>query len=217
MFGEATPLSEQMDTKATLQITNNVFEDKYLGFPTPDGRMHKGKFQSLHERVWKRIIQWGENFLSSGGKEVLIKSVLQALPVYVMGIFKLPDSVCEDLSKAVRKFWWGAGDGKRRTHWRAWDSLTKPKQCGGMGFRDFRLFNQALLARQSWRILEFPESLCARVLKAKYFPNGSLIETSFSGNASPGWRGIEYGLELLKQGIIWRVGNGRTIRIWRDP
>lgn len=148
---------------------------------------------------------------------MLIKSVLQALPVYVMGIFKLPDSVCEDLSKAVRKFWWGAGDGKRRTHWRAWDSLTKPKQCGGMGFRDFRLFNQALLARQSWRILEFPESLCARVLKAKYFPNGSLIDTSFSGNASPGWRGIEYGLELLKQGIIWRVGNGRTIRIWRDP
>lgn len=62
-----------------------------------------------------------------------------------------------------------------------------------------------------------PDSLCARILKAKYYPNGSIVDTSFSGNASPGWRGIEYGVELLKKGIIWRVGNGLSIRIWRDP
>lgn len=55
------------------------------------------------------------------------------------------------------------------------------------------------------------------MLKAKYYPNGSIINTCFVGNASPGWKGIEHGLELLKKGIIWRVGNGRSIRIWRDP
>lgn len=79
------------------------------------------------------------------------------------------------------------------------------------------MFNQALLARQAWRLLEFPNSLCARVLKAKYFPNGSLIDTTFSSNVSPTWRAIIYGLELLKKGIIWRVGNGQSIRMWRDP
>lgn len=84
-------------------------------------------------------------------------------------------------------------------------------------YRDFRLFNQALLARQAWRIIDRPESLCARVLRAKCFPSGSLVDTSFGGNASPGWRAIEYGLELLKKGVIWRVGNGQQIRIWRDP
>lgn len=63
----------------------------------------------------------------------------------------------------------------------------------------------------------FPDTLCARVLKAKYYPNGSLIVTSFGGNAFPGWRAIEYGLDLLKKGIIWRVGNGKSIRCWRDP
>ncbi|KAK1626172.1 hypothetical protein QYE76_000487 [Lolium multiflorum] len=37
-----------------------------------------------------------------------------------------------------------------------------------------------------------------------------------SGGSST-WHAIEYGLELLKTGVIWRVGNGASIRIWRDP
>lgn len=92
----------------------------------------------------------------------------------------------------------------------------KSKQCGGLGFRDIKLFNQALLARQAWRLIEFPESLCARVLKAKYYPHGSLIDTVFGCNFSASWRGIMHGLELLKQGLIWRIGNGNSVRIWHD-
>lgn len=79
------------------------------------------------------------------------------------------------------------------------------------------LFNQALLARQAWRLIEFPDILYARVLKAKYFPQGSLIDTTFSCNIFPTWRAIVRGLELLKKGIIWRVGNGKSICVWRDP
>ena len=57
----------------------------------------------------------------------------------------------------------------------------------------------------------------ARLLKAKYFPTGELVDTVFTGNASAVWRGIERGLELVKKDMIWRVGNGSKIRIWRDP
>ncbi|PNT62283.1 hypothetical protein BRADI_4g01061v3 [Brachypodium distachyon] len=78
------------------------------------------------------------------------------------------------------------------------------------------IFNQALLARQAWRLLEFPESLCAQVLKARYYPDGDLMDTVFVGNASSTWQAIAYGLELLKEGIIWRVGRGTSIRVWRD-
>jgi hypothetical protein len=72
---------------------------------------------------------------------------------------------------------------------------------GGLWFRDFRLFSQALLAQQAWRLLSNPNSLCVQVLKARYYPDGRLEDTVFSGNASPTWQAIQYGLELLKKGL----------------
>lgn len=119
LFGESCPADTQTAIRNCLQLGNKSFEDKYLGFPTPEERMSKGKFQSLQEKIWKRIIMWGENFLSSGGKEIMLKAVIQAIPVYVMGLFKLSNSVCEDLNKISRSFWWGADRGKRKTYWRS--------------------------------------------------------------------------------------------------
>jgi hypothetical protein len=80
-----------------------------------------------------------------------------------------------------------------------------------------RLFNQALLAKHAWRLLQNPETLCAQVLKARYYPQGMLADTAFPGNASTTWRAIEYGLELVKKGMIWRIGNGASVRVWRAP
>ena len=51
------------------------------------------------------------------------------------------------------------------------------KSKGGMGFRDLAMFNKALLAKQVWRIMQNPNSLVARIIKAKYFPWSKLFET----------------------------------------
>jgi hypothetical protein len=53
-------------------------------------------------------------------------------------------------------------------------------------------------------------------MKAIYYPRGNIIDTVFRAEASPVWHGIELGLELLKKGIVWRIGDGKNIRIWRD-
>ena len=66
MFGKSCPADAQEGIKAALQVTQVEFEPKYLGLPTPEGRMTRGKFQSIQEKMVKRIVQWGEG--SHGGK-----------------------------------------------------------------------------------------------------------------------------------------------------
>jgi ribonuclease HI len=81
----------------------------------------------------------------------------------------------------------------------------------------YHLFNLAMLARQGWRLLMVPNSLCAQVLRAKYFPNGNLLNVREQPGISYSWRSIVRGIEALKKGLIWRVGNGESINIWNDP
>ncbi|KAL0298976.1 UNVERIFIED_CONTAM: putative mitochondrial protein [Sesamum radiatum] len=47
-----------------------------------------------------------------------------------------------------------------------------------MGFRDLQAFNLAMLAKQLWRIISNPDSLLSRVLRARYFPHGQVLEAS---------------------------------------
>jgi hypothetical protein len=193
-------------------VSTSTFEEKYLGLPTPEGRMKRECFQPVMTRFTKRLTNWAERFMSYGAEDTLVKSIAQALPSYVMGIFKMSIGFCEQYEKLIRDFWWGDDQNQRKVHWTAWDNITKPKGKGGLGFRDMHMLNQALLARQAWRLIQNPSSLCARVLKARYFPHGNILDTVFSSDPSPVWKGVEFGLELLKEGIISRIGNGKTLR-----
>jgi hypothetical protein len=72
-----------------------------------------------------------------------------------------------------------------------------PKKLGGMGFRDLHSFNLAMLAKQSWRLLERPDSLCARVLKAKYYPNSNMLSEGPKNGSSYTWQSIVAGLQTF--------------------
>lgn len=88
---------------------------------------------------------------------------------------------------------------------------------GGLGFRDLHSFNMAMLAKQGWRLIQNPESLCAKILKAKYFLNTHALKAEARDGCSYTWRSIVQGLEVLREGVIWRVGNGSEVSIWTDP
>ena len=157
-FSKGCPQNVRDEIKEILQVHNESLSEKYLGMPTDVGNCKIGSFKYMRDRIWKYIQGWMEKVLSSGGKEVLIKSVAQAIPIFSMSCFKLPRGLCQFIDSVIRGFWWGSKDGKRKVAWVSWDVLTMPKYLGGLGFKDMELFNLSLLAKQAWRILQSPET-----------------------------------------------------------
>ncbi|KAL5847619.1 hypothetical protein ACOSQ3_011143 [Xanthoceras sorbifolium] len=99
---------------------------------------------------------------------------------------------------------------------KSWDFLCRHKLKGGLGFRNLESFNQSLLAKQGWILLEYPDSLAARVLKGLYFPHTHFLDAAAKQGASLIWRSIVWGRQLLVKGLRWRVGNGSTISVFQD-
>ena len=79
---------------------------------------------------------------------------------------------------------------EKKVAWMSWDRMCHSKEEGGLGFRDLKSFNLALLAKQGWRLQTNSSSLFSRVYKAKYFPNGDFVEAEVGKNASFAWRSI---------------------------
>jgi ribonuclease HI len=77
-------------------------------------------------------------------------------------------------------------------------------------------FNLAMLGKQGWRLISRPESLCAQVLKGRYFHDSDFMKCTRKKHASQTWRAILAGREVLDQGLIKRIGDGSLTNIWRD-
>jgi hypothetical protein len=93
-----------------------------------------------------------------------------------MSCFDLTKTLCDDISSMICRFLWAQQENEKKMHLLSWETLSSRKDRGGLGYRDLRLFNLAMLVRQAWRLLQNPTSLCARLLKARYWPHGDLLK-----------------------------------------
>ena len=215
-FSKNVTADRRRDIIETLGVREVDRHEKYLGLPTIIGRSKKAVFACLKERIWKKLQGWKEKLLSRPGKEIMIKAVAQAIPTYMMSIFKIPEGLIDEIHSMFARFWWGSTDSMRKLHWHKWETLCLPKTMGGLGFRDLKSFNLALLAKQGWRLIHNPGSLLHMILQARYFKNGTFMDAHRGYNSSFSWRSIWGAKELLMEGLKWRVGNWANIRVWED-
>ncbi|GAA0159066.1 hypothetical protein LIER_15938 [Lithospermum erythrorhizon] len=96
----------------------------------------------------------------------------------------------------------------KKIHWVSWTTLCKSKEEGGLGFRKTQDFNNALLCKQAWRLLTYPNSTLARTYKARYFPNGSFLTAELGTKPSYTCGSLLSIRDLIKKGTKWKSGNG---------
>ena len=164
----------------------------------------------------QRLTGWTNKLISWAGRDVLIKAVAQAIPTYAMSIFKLPKDLCSSIQAMINRFWWGHDPDKRKIHWVGSARLCARKRDGGLGFRHLESFNDALLAKQVWRLIQSSDSLVSRLLKSKYYPNTTILNAALGANPSYAWRSLHGVLWVIEMGSRWIVGNGDSLKAWRS-
>ena len=127
---------------------------------------------------------------------MLLKAVVQAIPTLAMGCFTFLSGLLNDIETMIRTFWWGQRGDQRKIHWKNWETLCKPEALGGMAFKDLEKFNEAMLAKQVWRLLVDHSSLFYRVFSAKYFPSGLVFDAKVA-SGSYVWQGIVKASKLV--------------------
>ena len=80
-----------------------------MGLPESLGGSKTQVFGFVHDRLNNRVSGWNFRFFSIGGKEVIIKSVVTALPNHLMSVYRLPKAIVKKLTNAVAQFWWSPG------------------------------------------------------------------------------------------------------------
>lgn len=196
---------------------------KYLGIPIGSGVGRVNTWDPIVTKFQKKLSFWKANLLSIGGRATLVSSVLGALGVYFLSLFRLPKQVNSKLESMRSAFFWGSAGGSanhRKMAWVKWGDVVADKQDGGVGIGSLDALNLSLLYKWRWRALTSPECLWVRVLKAIH---GADCFSNCSSSVNGLWAKISlvikqvHSIPSVNGELVTReVGNGFNTRFWKD-
>ena len=111
---------------------------------------------------------WRGKLLSPGGRLVLVKAVLSAIPTYIMSAFQMPAGVWRRIENAMRSFFWRGADPGSGGALVAWSSVCRPFADGGLGIHHLQHANSALLCKWFARVMQPSDDLISHLLRESY-------------------------------------------------
>lgn len=118
--------------KNILGILQEGGDGKYLGLPECFSGSKQALFAFIGDKLRCRLSGWFGKTLSLGGKEVMLKSIAMAVPVYAMSCFRLSKNLCKKITAAMSALWWNSSEGKRKIPWGSMEKdvpIKRKKQC----------------------------------------------------------------------------------------
>jgi hypothetical protein len=192
---------------------------KYLGFNLNPENYRKEDWGWLIRKVEAHIAVWVNGLLSRGGRLILIKTVLEGIHVYWNSIVEIPKGVLDHIHRLSFCFLWKGQNVLGGTPLVKWNSIVAPKEMGGWGLTNLRLFSRALVGRNLWH-LTLGNTLWVRVMNSKYFPTFFISEWFREPLKSPKesivWKALVQAFPLVGNWTVWRIGNREKVRLGED-
>ncbi|KAH9750080.1 zf-RVT domain-containing protein [Citrus sinensis] len=170
----------------------------YLGCPIFTGCLKISYFDDMVRKVREMISGWANRLLTFGGKLILIRHVLSALPLHLFHVLHPPSTVIQSLERLFTRFLWSDSEGRRRIHWCRWPAVCFPVDEGGLDIRSFDDMAEAFEIKLWWRFRQ-QSSLWASFMKSK--------ESVVSGTIT-GWALAPYiflTLQRLPRSIVEQI------------
>ncbi|CAH1436138.1 unnamed protein product [Lactuca virosa] len=196
----------------SLKITHLCFADDLLVFSYGNGNSARVIRDALDE--FKKVS--GLKALSFAGRLQLINSVLTSIHVYWASIFKIPIATIKEIEKLCRSFLWANGEvvkGKAKVKW---NDICKPKIYGGLGVKNLRKWNDALLAKHVWNVINSKNSLWVQWVKSNYIGNRNFWDILQKKSMSWTWKRFLEVRKIVRPHVVSCVGNGMNTSLWHD-
>ncbi|KAF5460015.1 hypothetical protein F2P56_019915 [Juglans regia] len=173
-FSRNTPQLAQSLILQIARVRSSTSYEQYLGLPALMGRSRGGSFNSILDKMKKRVGNFKVKTLSQAGKEILLKAVVQALPTYCMGVFKLPGTLIKKMNSIMHNFWWGNKKMGGRTQCGEWEMVAALKYGWISGFHRLPQIEEVLGEEEAKPIIQIP-------LSASHIPDKLIWRSATDG------------------------------------
>ncbi|WKA01908.1 hypothetical protein VitviT2T_020160 [Vitis vinifera] len=186
----------------------------YLGLSLEGNPKAYGFWDSVIERISRRLNGWQKAYLSFRERITLIQSCLTHMSCYFISLFKISTLVAAKIERLQRDFLWsGIGEGKR-DHLVSWDVVCNPKVKRGLGFGKISIRNLALLGKWLWKYPREGSTLWHQVILSIYgsHSNGWDANTIVRWSHRCPWKAIAQVFQKFSKFTRFVVGDGERIR-----
>ncbi|XP_060170522.1 uncharacterized protein LOC132601460 [Lycium barbarum] len=156
---------------------------------------------------------WKGKMLSVGGREILIKHVLQSMPMHLLSTVNPPDGVIRQMHKMFAQFFWSNTIGGKSRHWVAWTKMCIPTAEEGLGFRSLHDVSLSLYCKLWWNFRP-KASLWSAFLTNKYYRKENVVIIPWK-YGSQNWKKMLMARDMVENQIWWQIKQGNSL-FWYD-